>query len=118
MQPAQAYKAMIFNTAEKVYSLGSASLANTASAGICHGSLAHFPRSGGKFHDFPRPQQCPSLPMCWRLTRTWSRGDNAGGQKYQRMAKLIGLPYANTAVAVNSLIRRIREMEATFGILL
>ncbi|MCB6367320.1 iron-containing alcohol dehydrogenase, partial [Intestinibacillus massiliensis] len=33
-----------------------------------------------------------------------------------RMANLFGLPYANPAVAVNSLLRRVREMEATFCI--
>ena len=37
-------------------------------------------------------------------------------RKYQRIAKLIGLPYSNVSLAVGSLIRKIREMEKLFGI--
>ena len=32
------------------------------------------------------------------------------------MAKLIGIPYSNVPLAVNSLVRKIREMNRLFGI--
>ena len=37
-------------------------------------------------------------------------------RKYQRMAKLIGLPYSNVPLAVGSLVRKIHELERLFGI--
>lgn len=87
---------------------------NTAGLGICH-SLAH--AVGGKFHISHGRSNAMILPHVLAFNANLESGERTlAARKYQRMAKLIGLPYANTAVAVNSLIRRIREMEATFGI--
>ena len=87
---------------------------NTAGLGICH-SLAH--AVGGKFHISHGRSNAMILPHVLAFNANLESGEiTLAARKYQRMAKLIGLPYANTAVAVNSLIRRIREMEATFGI--
>ncbi|MCC2864578.1 iron-containing alcohol dehydrogenase [Anaerovorax odorimutans] len=87
---------------------------NTAGLGICH-SLAH--AVGGKFHISHGRSNAMILPHVLAFNANLESGEiTLAARKYQRMAKLIGLPYANTAVAVNSLIRRVREMEATFGI--
>ena len=87
---------------------------NTAGLGICH-SLAH--AVGGKFHISHGRSNAMILPYVLAFNANLESGERTlAARKYQRMAKLIGLPYANTAVAVNSLIRRIREMEASFGI--
>lgn len=87
---------------------------NTAGLGICH-SLAH--AVGGKFHISHGRSNAVILPYVMEFNANLEQGEKTlAARKYQRMAKLVGLPYANTAVAVNSLVRRIREMEAAFGI--
>lgn len=87
---------------------------NTAGLGICH-SLAH--AVGGKFHISHGRSNAMILPHVLEFNADLTgREKTLAARKYQRMAKLIGLPYANTAVAVSSLIRRIREMEESFGI--
>ena len=88
---------------------------NTAGLGICH-SIAH--AVGAKFHI----SHGKSNAMMLAHVIEYNAGLKTDGEpslaarKYQRMAKLMGLPYANTAVAVNGLIRKIKQMQNTFGI--
>lgn len=87
---------------------------NTAGLGICH-SIAH--TIGGKFHLSHGRSNALILPHVIAFNACLEAPERSRcAGKYQRMAKLIGLPYANRATAVNSLIRRIREMERAFGI--
>ena len=87
---------------------------NTAGLGICH-SIAH--TIGGKFHISHGRSNALVLPYVMEFNANTDASENTVcARKYQRMAKLVGLPYANTQTAVNSLIRRIREMENVFGI--
>ena len=87
---------------------------NTAGLGICH-SIAH--TIGGKFHISHGRANALVLPHVIAFNAdTGACEKTLSARKYQRMSKLIGLPYANTAVAVNSLIRRIEEMKRAFGI--
>lgn len=87
---------------------------NTAGLGICH-SIAH--TIGGKFHISHGRSNALVLPYVMEFNADLSgKEESLCARKYRRMAKLTGLPYSNTAVAVNSLIRRIREMEKLFGI--
>ena len=87
---------------------------NTAGLGICH-SIAH--TIGGKFHISHGRSNAMVLPHVIQFNADLDKAEKTiCARKYQRMAKLIGLPYTNTAVAVNSLIRKIKEMEKAFGI--
>lgn len=87
---------------------------NTAGLGICH-SIAH--TIGGKFHISHGRSNAVVLPYVMEFNAQLEQGKpSLCARKYQRMAKLVGLPYANTSVAVHSLIRKIREMEKAFGI--
>ena len=87
---------------------------NTAGLGICH-SIAH--TIGGKFHISHGRSTALVLPYVMEFNANTDASEKTVcARKYQRMAKLVGLPYANTQTAVNSLIRRIREMENVFGI--
>ncbi len=87
---------------------------NTAGLGICH-SIAH--TIGGKFHVSHGRSNALVLPYVLEFNANLPAGEpTLCARKYQRMAKLIGLPYANTATAVSSLVRRIREMQKAFGI--
>lgn len=87
---------------------------NTAGLGICH-SIAH--TIGGKFHISHGRSNAIVLPYVMEFNAQPEQGESSlCARKYQRMAKLVGLPYANTSVAVHSLIRKIREMEKAFGI--
>lgn len=87
---------------------------NTAGLGICH-SIAH--TIGGKFHISHGRSNAMVLPHVIQFNADLDKTEKTiCARKYQRMAKLIGLPYTNTAVAVNSLIRKIKEMEKAFGI--
>ena len=87
---------------------------NTAGLGICH-SIAH--SIGGKFHISHGRSNALVLPYVMEFNANTDASEKTVcARKYQRMAKLVGLPYANTQTAVNSLIRRIREMENVFGI--
>lgn len=87
---------------------------NTAGLGICH-SIAH--TIGGKFHISHGRSNALVLPYVMEFNANTDASEKTVcARKYQRMAKLVGLPYANTQTAVNSLIRRIREMENVFGI--
>lgn len=87
---------------------------NTAGLGICH-SIAH--TIGGKFHVSHGRANAMVLPYVLEFNADLQAKEvSLSARKYQRMAKLIGLPYANPTTAVNSLIRKIREMEKSFGI--
>lgn len=87
---------------------------NRAGLGICH-SIAH--TIGGKFHVSHGRSNAIVLPYVIEYNADIeSFGDTVCARKYQRMAKLIGLPYSNTALAVNGLARKIREMNRLFGI--
>ncbi|MCI8647253.1 MAG: iron-containing alcohol dehydrogenase [Firmicutes bacterium] len=87
---------------------------NTAGLGICH-SIAH--AIGGKFHISHGRSNALVLPHVIAFNARIEESEkNRCASKYQRMAKLIGLPYTNRTVAVGSLIRKIREMERAFGI--
>lgn len=87
---------------------------NTAGLGICH-SIAH--TIGGKFHISHGRSNAIVLPYVMEFNAQLEQAEKTlCARKYQRMAKLVGLPYANTSVAVHSLIRKIREMENLFGI--
>lgn len=87
---------------------------NTAGLGVCH-SIAH--TIGGKFHISHGRSNALVLPHVLEFNADLSvSGESRCARKYRRMAKLIGLPYANTAVAVSGLIRKIREMKRAFGI--
>lgn len=87
---------------------------NTAGLGICH-SIAH--TIGGKFHISHGRSNALVLPYVVDFNADLgARETTLCARKYQRMAKLIGLPYANVTVAVASLIRRIKEMQKAFSI--
>ncbi len=86
---------------------------NTAGLGICH-SIAH--TIGGKFHVPHGRSNAMILPHVIEFNAGLDSGDTLMAKKYQRLAKLIGLPHTSPVVAVNSLIRRIQEMQNMFGI--
>lgn len=87
---------------------------NRAGLGMCH-SIAH--TIGGKFHVSHGRSNAMVLPYVIEYNADIEgSGDSVCARKYQRMAKLIGLPYSNPALAVNSLVRKIREMNRLFGI--
>lgn len=86
---------------------------NAAGLGICH-SIAH--TVGGKFHVPHGRSNAMILPYVIEFNAGLESGDTLMAKKYQRLAKLIGLPSASPVVAVNSLIRRIRELQNMFGI--
>lgn len=86
---------------------------NTAGLGICH-SIAH--TVGGKFHVPHGRSNAMILPHVVEFNAGLESGDTLMAKKYQRLAKLIGLPHTSPVVAVNSLIRRLQEMQNMFGI--
>lgn len=86
---------------------------NTAGLGICH-SIAH--SVGGKFHISHGRSNAMILPYVIEYNAGLESGDNIMARKYQRIAKLIGLPYSSPVVAVNSLIRKIQELQDMFEI--
>lgn len=86
---------------------------NTAGLGICH-SIAH--TVGGKFHVPHGRSNAMILPHVIEFNAGLDSGDTLMAKKYQRLAKLIGLPHTSPVVAVNSLIRRLQEMQNMFGI--
>ncbi|MFQ8602378.1 MAG: 1-propanol dehydrogenase PduQ [Anaerovoracaceae bacterium] len=87
---------------------------NKAGLGICH-SIAH--TIGGKFHVSHGRSNAVVLPYVIEFNADLTGPEETiCARKYQRMAKLIGLPYSNVNLAVNSLIRKIKEMERLFGI--
>ena len=90
---------------------------NAAGLGICH-SIAH--QIGAKFHISHGRSNAMVLTEVIRfnadLEAVGKGHQNVSARKYQRMAKLIGLPYVNNLVAVNALTRRIEEMKRMFGI--
>lgn len=86
---------------------------NTAGLGICH-SIAH--TVGGKFHVSHGRSNAIILPHVIEFNAGLDSGDTLMAKKYQRLAKLIGLPHTSPVVAVNSLIRRLQEMQKMFDI--
>lgn len=86
---------------------------NTAGLGICH-SIAH--TVGGKFHVPHGRSNAMILPHVIEFNAGLDSGDTLMAKKYQRLAKLIGLPHTSPVVAVNSLIRRLQEMQKMFEI--
>ena len=86
---------------------------NTAGLGICH-SIAH--TIGGKFHIPHGRSNAMILPYVVEFNAGLESGETLMAKKYQRLAKLIGLPHTSPVVAVNSLIRRLEEMQDMFGI--
>ena len=86
---------------------------NTAGLGICH-SIAH--SVGGKFHISHGRSNAIILPYVIEYNAELESGDSVVARKYQRIAKLIGLPYSSPVVAVNSLIRKIKELQEMFEI--
>lgn len=86
---------------------------NTAGLGICH-SIAH--TVGGKFHVPHGRSNAMILPHVIEFNAGLESGDTLMAKKYQRLAKLIGLPNISPVVAVNSLIRKVRELQDMFGI--
>lgn len=86
---------------------------NAAGLGICH-SIAH--TVGGKFHVPHGRSNAMILPHVVEFNAGLDSGDTLMAKKYQRLAKLIGLPHTSPVVAVNSLIRRLQEMQKMFEI--
>ena len=87
---------------------------NKVGLGISH-SIAH--TIGGKFHLSHGRSNAIVLPHVIDYNAHLDGPEETVcARKYQRMAKLIGLPYSNVPLAVGSLIRKIREMERLFGI--
>lgn len=87
---------------------------NKVGLGICH-SIAH--TVGGKFHVPHGRSNAMILPYVVEFNAHLDgTEETVCARKYQRMAKLIGLPYSNVPLAVNNLVRRIREMNRLFGI--
>ena len=86
---------------------------NTAGLGICH-SIAH--TVGGKFHIPHGRSNAMILPYVVEFNAGLESGETLMAKKYQRLAKLIGLPHTSPVVAVNSLIRRLEEMQDMFKI--
>ena len=87
---------------------------NKVGLGICH-SIAH--TVGGKFHISHGRSNAMLLPYIIEFNAHLDGPEETlCARKYQRMAKLIGIPYSNVPLAVNSLVRKIREMNRLFGI--
>lgn len=87
---------------------------NRVGLGVCH-SIAH--TIGGKFHLSHGRSNAIVLPhVIGYNAHLDGPEETVCARKYQRIAKLIGLPYSNVSLAVGSLIRKIREMEKLFGI--
>lgn len=86
---------------------------NAAGLGICH-SIAH--TVGGRFHIPHGRSNAIILPHVIEFNAGLDSGDTLMAKKYQRLAKLIGLPYTSPVVAVNSLIHRLQEMQKMFAI--
>lgn len=87
---------------------------NAAGIGVCH-SIAH--AIGGKFHIAHGRSNAMLLPeVILYNADLQNREKTLCARKLQRMAKLIGLPYNDTIVAVTGLARRIEGMKRSFGI--
>ena len=87
---------------------------NKVGLGIFH-SIAH--TVGGKFHISHGRSNAMLLPYIIEFNAHLDGPEETlCARKYQRMAKLIGIPYSNVPLAVNSLVRKIREMNRLFGI--
>lgn len=87
---------------------------NKAGLGICH-SIAH--QVGAKFHVPHGRANAILLPYVIDFNAHLDgTEDSVCARKYQRIAKLIGLPYASVQLAVSSLEVRIEEMQRLFGI--
>ena len=87
---------------------------NTAGIGVCH-SIAH--AIGAKFHISHGRSNAMLLPQVILYNADLQNKEKTiCARKLQRMAKLIGLPYTDTIVAVTSLSRRIEGMKRSFGI--
>lgn len=87
---------------------------NKAGLGICH-SVAH--QIGAKFHLSHGRSNAIVLPYVIDFNAHLDGPEETvAARKYQRIAKLIGLPYASVGLAVSSLEVRIEEMQRLFGI--
>lgn len=87
---------------------------NKVGLGISH-SIAH--TIGGKFHLSHGRSNAIVLPHVIEYNAHLDGPEETVcARKYQRMAKLIGLPYSNVPLAVGSLVRKIHELERLFGI--
>ena len=87
---------------------------NTAGLGICH-SIAH--AIGGKFHISHGRCNSILLPHIIRFNAGLDyQEETVEARKYKRIAKLLGLPYFNTILGVNSLIKAVSEMNNSFKI--
>ncbi len=87
---------------------------NTAGLGITH-SIAH--SIGGRFHLPHGRTNAIILPYVMQFNANLgTKEPTVTANKYQRIAKLVGLPFYNTTIAVNNLIRLIKDMERSFGI--
>ena len=87
---------------------------NKVGLGISH-SIAH--TIGGKFHLSHGRSNAIVLPHVIEYNAHLDGPEETVcARKYQRTAKLIGLPYSNVPLAVGSLVRKIHELERLFGI--
>ncbi|MDD6311213.1 MAG: iron-containing alcohol dehydrogenase [Firmicutes bacterium] len=87
---------------------------NMVGVGICH-SIAH--QIGAKFHMSHGRANAMVLPYVVDFNaQISSEGDTKAAKKYQRVARLIGLPYSDAPLAVSSLIHKIQDMQRVYGV--
>ncbi len=87
---------------------------NKAGLGICH-SVAH--QIGAKFHVPHGRSNAIILPYVIEFNAHLDGPEETVcARKYQRMAKLIGLPYSSVPLAVSSLVNEIQHYQRLFGI--
>ncbi|MDO4393547.1 MAG: 1-propanol dehydrogenase PduQ [Bacillota bacterium] len=87
---------------------------NMAGLGICH-SIAH--QIGAKFHVPHGRSNAIVLPHIVEYNAHLDGPEETvAARKYQRIAKLIGLPYSSVALAVSSLVNEIEHYQRIFGI--
>lgn len=87
---------------------------NKAGLGICH-SVAH--QVGAKFHVPHGRSNAIILPYVLEFNAHLDGPEETVcARKYQRMAKLIGLPYSSVPLAVSSLVNEIQHYQRLFGI--
>lgn len=87
---------------------------NKAGLGICH-SVAH--QVGAKFHVPHGRSNAIILPYVIEFNAHLDGPEETVcARKYQRMAKLIGLPYSSVPLAVSSLVNEIQHYQRLFGI--
>ena len=87
---------------------------NMAGLGICH-SIAH--QIGAKFHVPHGRSNAIVLPHVIEYNAHLDGPEETvAARKYQRLAKLIGLPYSSVALAVSSLVNEIGHYQRIFGI--